>query len=98
MSARGHSSTVHIQLHVDDTILRVAQVGDRSLILREQFECPPASEGQVVIVVDGHSTAYRILLDEGITLGKREVAFSDITPPPRHTERFLFSESDDVPF
>jgi hypothetical protein len=96
--AQGHSSTVHIRLKVDECILRVAQVGESSLILRESFECPPESEGEIVIVVDGHKSVYHVILDEGITRGMREVKFSDIQPPPRHTERLLFSELDDVPF
>jgi hypothetical protein len=98
MSARGHSSKVQIRLHVDSHIVRVAQVGCRSLILREHFECPPESEGHVVIVVDGHKTTYPIVLDNGINHGDREVVFSDVETPARVPHMPLFSDLDDVPF
>lgn len=98
MSPRGHSSKVFIRLYVDENIVRVAQVGPRSLILRESFECPPETEAQIVVVVDGHMTRYPIILDNGISSGDVEVSFSDIAPVERCKERPLFNELHDCPF
>jgi hypothetical protein len=98
MSPRGHSSKVHIRLYVDEHIVRVAQVGPKRMILRESFECPPETVGQIVVVVDGHYSRYPIILDHGISPGDVEVTFSDIAPVERIKERPLLTELEDCPF
>jgi hypothetical protein len=95
---QGHSSTVHLRLRVAGCTLRVAQVGESSLILRESFECGPETEGEIEIVVDGHKSVYRVILDDGITKDMREVRFSDIQQPIQLGQRSLFNEPDDAPF
>jgi hypothetical protein len=96
-SGGGHSSNVQIRLIVDDRILGVSQVGDRSFILREtDFECPPETEGEIVIVVDGHVSRYRVILDKGIARDTPDIVYTDVErlPPPKNG--MLFDEP--IPF
>lgn len=94
----GHSSNVEICLIVEDSVLRVAQVGEHSLFLRDSFQCRPNSEGRIVITVDGLQTTYDVKFDSGITDGAREVRFSDVSNHQHgYTERLLF-EDNQVPF
>lgn len=57
---------MRIFLHVNGRVLRVAQVGENSLILRDVYVTEPTSDAQVIIHVDGERRVYPVLLRKGI--------------------------------
>jgi hypothetical protein len=75
--SNGFSTAVRIFLEVNGQTLRVAQVGETSLILREQAEVQPNTAAQVVIMVDGARRVYPVIL-RSCTEGKL-VHFEDDT-------------------
>ncbi len=90
---QSHSSLVQIRLEVNGHVLRVAQVGEDSLILREPCQLP-SSMGKIVITVDGQESEYLIFLHRGIAPESRVVHFRNYQPA--ETQGRLFQE--DVPF
>jgi hypothetical protein len=60
-----YSSDVRIRLHIGEHILRVAQVGPASLLLRDLLDWPPGS-GTLEVVVDGESQSRTIMLPQGL--------------------------------
>ena len=78
--ANGFSTQVRIKLVVDDLVLRVAQVCENSLILREVREFAPNTKASVIISVDGEEHVYPINLHEGVQ-GKF-VTFQDLPASP----------------
>ena len=48
-------------------MFRVAQVGEISLILRDECEAKPSTVAQIIITVDGDRAVYPVILREGIS-------------------------------
>jgi hypothetical protein len=71
----GMSTAVRIRLEVSGTVLRVAQVGDDTLILRTECKLAPVEYARLIISVDGEEIVYPVALPDGIE--SREVRFSD---------------------
>jgi hypothetical protein len=93
----GHSAKVEIRLRVQGMVLNVAQVGEESLILRDQCELPPCY-GLIEIVVDGHLDRYPIYLHAGITPGSKFIDFRNV-PAGLLDERqaLLFDDDKAIP-
>jgi len=51
-----YSATMDLRLRVHGRILDVGQVGHRFLILAETCDCPPGTEAELVVTVDGKET------------------------------------------
>ncbi len=66
---------VELSLRVGGEKLRVAQVGPKWFILRDQRNLPPGTEGTLAIIVDGQATEYHVLLHRGAAIGAREVEY-----------------------
>ncbi len=64
----GFSTAVRIVLEVGGKVLRVAQVGEHSLILKDTKpeEMAPTSNAQIIITVDGERRVHPVNLHEGI--------------------------------
>ncbi len=71
----GFSTAVRITLEVQGRVLRVAQVGPTSLILKEVIPIEPGTPARVVVRVDDLPHISDIILHEGIR--DREVFFQD---------------------
>jgi hypothetical protein len=79
--ANGFSTAVRIKLVVGDAVLKVASVGETSLILRDVHEFEPNTKASVIISVDGEEHVYPINLHEGVK--DKFVTFEDL--PKRET-------------
>lgn len=66
---------VELSLRVGGEKLRVAQVGPKWFILRDERDLPPGTEGTLTITVDGQPTEYHVLLHRGATIGARDVEY-----------------------
>lgn len=71
----GYSSDVRIHLEIADKVLRIAQIGPKSFILRDHCEIPPGTEGTIVIKVDDRERKVHAFLQNGVTNGMREVQY-----------------------
>ena len=71
----GLSTAVRIRLEVEGMVLRVSQVGENSLILRDVSQMWATDDAQVVISIDGEEMIYPIVLPNGIN--DRVVRFVD---------------------
>jgi hypothetical protein len=71
----GYSAEVEIHLRVGDRVLRIAQIGPDSFILRDACELPPGTEGTIVMKVDGREKEYHAFLQNGVVKGVEEVAY-----------------------
>ncbi len=91
----GHSATVEIRLRAQGMVLRVAQVGEESLILRDPCELPPC-DGLIEIVVDGHLDCYPIYLHAGITPGSQFIDFRNVSAPNSDERQALLFDDDNA--
>jgi len=57
-----YSARVEIWLEINDCCLSVAQVGDGSLILRENAPVSPLQHGRIILTVDGEDSLYPIVI------------------------------------
>ncbi|WP_145097556.1 hypothetical protein [Anatilimnocola aggregata] len=91
------STAVRIHLQVDGLRLRVSQVGENSLILREPEQLE-AGNAQLIISVDGDEIVHPIHLTDGIA--GRTVFFKDLDTCPADAEFRNTGNSADhiVPF
>jgi hypothetical protein len=72
----GYSASVELYLLVGGERFRVAQVGPKSFVLKDDDALiPPGTEGYLVIIVDGRKKSYPILLHQGTTAGCEKVAY-----------------------
>jgi hypothetical protein len=64
----GFSTAVRIVLEIGEQVLRVAQVGEHSLILKDIKPAlfPPTSNARIVISVDGERRVHPVQLPNGI--------------------------------
>ena len=78
----GHSAAVRLRLRVNGVELRVAQVGDSFLILRDQAEARPGTVADIIITVDGNQRVYPVILPEGIFSSSDFVEYLDLNAAP----------------
>ncbi len=71
----GYSAAVEIRLIVDGRELSVAQVGPRSLILRQPCELP-SGDARIIIKVDDHEEEHDVILRE--SNGSELVGFTSL--------------------
>ncbi len=76
----GYSATVEAFLVVGDHHIRLAKTGPDEITFVEPCELPPGTEGELVIIVDGHRDSRAIVLDEGAIRGRQEVRYSVAVP------------------
>jgi hypothetical protein len=72
---KGHSADVRIQLHLNGSVLGVAQLGRDFLILETGIDHPP-TQAELAIQVDRHERRWPIYLAEGIQAGRRKTVIS----------------------
>jgi hypothetical protein len=77
-SENGYSADVRLHLQVGGRLVRVAQVGDGFLILREPCEAPPQTPANVIVAVDDEEIHYPVVLTEGILWNVDFVEFIDL--------------------
>lgn len=58
----------------------MAKTNGVTFVLAEPCELPPATEGELVIVVDGVSDSKRIVLPYGVALGQTSVRYDVVAP------------------
>ncbi|MHB1426147.1 MAG: hypothetical protein ACYC3I_23535 [Gemmataceae bacterium] len=71
-----HSADVRIYLHVNGSVLPVAQLGPSFLVLRRSSDHPPC-EAEISLSIDGDEKRWTVHLTNGIQVGRRKTA---ITP------------------
>jgi hypothetical protein len=72
----GYSATVEAFLVVGEQHLSVAKTGRDAVVLAEPCELSPGTEGELVMIVDGHRESRPVVLDDGAVSGRREVRYS----------------------
>jgi len=72
----GYSSTVKIALRIGDKELDVAQVGNETLILRDDPGSELSGEAELSISVDGEATEYQILLRSSLPEGRHVLSYT----------------------
>jgi hypothetical protein len=70
----GFSSAVRIFLEINGQVMRVAQVGEGSLILRDQGSVEPNAEARIIITVDHNRRVYPVVIS---SVNGRWVYFDD---------------------
>jgi hypothetical protein len=73
----GYSAHVELRLDLGDRVLKVAQVGPSSLILREPCDLEPCF-GDLIIRVDDSVEKYRVALYEGASAKNAIVRYEDV--------------------
>jgi hypothetical protein len=76
----GYSATVEAFFVVGDQHIRLAKTGPDEITLVEPCELPPGTEGDLVIIVDGHRDSRMVVLDDGAIAGRHEVRYSVAVP------------------
>jgi hypothetical protein len=71
----GYSAAVEIYLIVDGTRHDVAQIGDGSLILREEVDIEPDTDAKLVMIIDGHEEMETVVLPKGASRSDKVVPF-----------------------
>lgn len=68
------SSDVLLQLKVDGELLRIGQVCDKVLYLREPVDLPP-TDAELLITVNGDTTSHGVFLHNGSSKDSDAVEF-----------------------
>ena len=76
----GYSATVEAFLVVADQHIRLAKTGPDEITLVEPCELAPGTEGELMIIVDGHRESQAVVLDEGAFMERQEVRYSVAVP------------------
>jgi hypothetical protein len=76
----GYSASVEAFLVVEDQHIRLAKTGPDKVVVVEPCELPPGTEGELVIIVDGHRDSQAVVLDEGAMSARHEVRYSVAVP------------------
>ena len=69
---------MRLSLQLENTSVRIAQIGDGFLILRDLCEAAPGTQANVVIAVDDDEVTYPVELTDGILNGIDLVDFTDL--------------------
>lgn len=70
-----HSADVRIHLHVNGSILPVAQLGPRFLVLKDPVDHPPC-EAEIALAIDGRESRWVVHLPNGIHVARRKTTIS----------------------
>jgi hypothetical protein len=65
--APGHSADVRIHLLVNGSVLSVAQLGPRFIILRNPVDHPPC-DAEIVMSIDGEESRWGVYLPDGLSV------------------------------
>jgi hypothetical protein len=76
----GYSASVEAFLVIGEQRLKVAKTGRDSVVLVEPCELPLGTECELVTFVDGRRNSRSVVLDDGASLGQREVRYSVAVP------------------
>jgi hypothetical protein len=76
----GYSASVEAFLVVGDQHIRLAKTGPDKVVLVEPCELAPGNEGELAIIVDGHSDSQTVILDDGAMSDRHEVRYSVLAP------------------
>jgi hypothetical protein len=72
------SSDVLLRLRVGGRVLRLGQISDRVLYLREVFSTPP-TQAELLITINGREETHPIFLPQGIVENRDAVAYVPAT-------------------
>jgi len=76
----GYSASVEAFLVIGEQHFSVAKTGRDAVVLAEPCALPPGTEGELVMIVDGHRESRAVVLDDGAINGRREVRYSLAVP------------------
>jgi hypothetical protein len=76
----GYSASVEAFLLVGGQHIRLAKTGPDKVVAVEPCELPPGTEGELVILVDGHRDSRSVVLDDGAISGRQEIRYSVAVP------------------
>lgn len=76
----GYSASVEAFLIVGERRLIVAKTRRDAVVLVEPCELAAGTTGELEIIVDGHRNSRSVVLDDGASLGRREVRYSEAVP------------------
>jgi hypothetical protein len=76
----GYSASVEAHLVVGGQQFSVSKVGRDSFTLAESCDLPLGTEGELVIIIDGHRNSRMVVLDEGATRKGHKVRYSVAAP------------------
>jgi hypothetical protein len=76
----GYSASVEAFLVVAQQQFTVAKTGRDTFTLVEPCELAPGTEGELIMIVDGHRTSRAVVLDDGAISGRREVRYTAAVP------------------
>jgi hypothetical protein len=76
----GYSASVEAFLVLGEQHISVAKTGRDTVTLVEPCDLPPGTEGELVMIVDGHRESRAVVLDDGANRERREVRYSVAVP------------------
>jgi len=76
----GYSASVEAFLVIAQQQFTVAKTGRDTVTLVDPCEIAPGTEGELVMIVDGHRESRAVVLDDGGESGRREVRYSVAVP------------------
>ena len=68
----GHSAEVEMQLLLNGYTLPISHMGPGHIRLRQPTQHPPA-EAEIVLMIDGHESKWRVMLPEGLRLDHERI-------------------------
>lgn len=72
-----YSAKVEAFLEVADKRLRIGRIRDGVMMLRDTIDVPPATQGRVVMSVDGIEDTTSVVLINGITVQSATVEYRE---------------------
>ncbi len=76
----GYSSDVRGFLVVGGRRLRLAKTNGRTFVLSESCELPPGTEGELLVILDGHERSRFVKLPEGVKKDDTSVIYEVVAP------------------
>jgi hypothetical protein len=76
----GYSATVEGFFVVGEQRVRVAKSNGSRIVLAEQCEVPPGTEGELLVIVDGSKSSRRVIVPSGIVAGQSVVEYQVAAP------------------
>jgi hypothetical protein len=80
MRENGYSATVEGFLVAGGTRYRLAKTNGVTLVLADACELPPATEAELLIIVDGQGDSKQIVLPDGVAAGQTCVRYEQTVP------------------
>ncbi len=76
----GYSATVEGFFVVGEQRVRVAKSNGSRIVLAEQCEVPPGTEGELLVIVDGAERSRRVIVPNGVVAGQTFVEYQVAAP------------------